>query len=708
MSDDQQPVQPVVGLNIRKQATSRSPRLGILPRGALIEVGERSPDGKWGKIAKVVEGKIAPGVQGGEVDPAAATGWVFLGELDAQPGEPEARDAIVVPATPRPIKAGDLIGHIGEYQQYDDAKPVARRGWRPLLHLEVFSGEDVPTFVAHSRAYAKKLPPGGSRFVVEQGAMLVYQSQADVQIKPGEAVCPAADSPASGRWAKVRRGVVQVVERARLGAFNSGSNTYANGAVWTGWYVGAGPQERTRSEADARKHNYTRREVVTPTGPSLWVERSALGGGGARTVAAALPAWSAFPLQLKNAKPPEVGFTLVLSREELARVPAHDQAVDPEGHRWWRLNVRSTSTDPAHSVITNGWACEQGHARVSWQSPWAWPGFEFVDEGQIQPVDLLSRAYHRLGVAEPGEGQDFKTRADKVEASALVKKIYEHIDRDKNGTLDAQELREAMRQPLLARSLARVIAHYESEWGGEMAKWHELDPLMLEGVAEWKAEKLRIDSLRWWPQLAGKLKGFPASPNAHHIHPIALIANFIGVAVDLSLEEARVRAFLRMIRVGEGTEGPAGYERLFGGSSFIKDHGKTFADHPRIVIKSGKYRSSAAGAYQVMGYTWDDPGQVALRARYGIKNFEPKSQDRYGVILVKHKRSALEEVKQGKTREAIEKCNREWASLPGSPYGQPTVNWARALAEYNGYLEQEKQGKSDLAIAKGDIDDLLK
>ncbi|MDC0668033.1 SH3 domain-containing protein [Nannocystis radixulma] len=693
--------EPVVGLNIRKEASSNSPKLGILPRGTRIEVGERSKNGKWAKIAKVIEGQIAPVKQGMPVDPAASTGWVFLGELDPDTGAPEL-DKVVVLDKPAAIKAGSIVGHLGEYQRYEDAKPVPQRGTRPLLHVEVFSGDDVPAFVERCRKYAETLPAAGkSLLLIESGALLVEPTAADVTIDGTQEI--KADGASSGRWVKVRRGTLQLAERSALGTFSSKTNTYTGGLQWTGWFVGPTDNLRTKSEAEAKQKGYTRREVLALSGPPVWIERSALGENGQRAQAGGtLQGWSTFPLQVANAKAPEVTFSHVRSRSELEKTKADDRAVDDKGKKWWRVDLGATS----RSRSTTGWVCEEGHAKVSWQSPWSWPGFEFVAEGEVTPADLMSRDLLVSGGALKLEEMDFKARADKVEDSALIQKIYEHIDANKDGRLDPQELKNAVKQPLLERSLSRIIAHYESEWGGEMSKWDELDPLMLDGVEEWKVEKQRIDTLRWWPEVAGKLEKFPADPTVHHIHPIALVANFLGEG--LGLEEARVRAFLRMLRVGEGTEGTAGYERLFGGSSFIKDHGKTFADHPRIVISSGKYKSSAAGAYQVMGYTWDDPGQIALRNRYGITDFTPRSQDRYGVILVKHKRNALEEVKRGEIREAIRKCNTEWASLPGSPYGQPTITFDQAIREYEDYLEREQRGDTDLAIAPGDIDDLLR
>ena len=40
---------------------------------------------------------------------------------------------------------------------------------------------------------------------------------------------------------------------------------------------------------------------------------------------------------------------------------------------------------------------------------------------------------------------------------------------------------------------------------------------------------------------------------------------------------------------------------------------------------------------------------------------------------------------QGRLNVALEKTAKEWASLPGSPYGQPTMTLAKAFAIYAQY-----------------------
>lgn len=136
-----------------------------------------------------------------------------------------------------------------------------------------------------------------------------------------------------------------------------------------------------------------------------------------------------------------------------------------------------------------------------------------------------------------------------------------------------------------------------------------------------------------------------------------------------------VQAMLKLIRTGEGTTGPNGYSLLFGGSLF-----QGFSDHPRKTItlpSRGKPLSStAAGAYQILAGTWD-----TLRQQYGLEvfpDFSPASQDKAAIALISG-RNALNDVCAGNFQTAIGKCNKEWASLPGSPYGQPTLTMEKAL-----------------------------
>lgn len=151
--------------------------------------------------------------------------------------------------------------------------------------------------------------------------------------------------------------------------------------------------------------------------------------------------------------------------------------------------------------------------------------------------------------------------------------------------------------------------------------------------------------------------------------PVA-IAHFAS-----ALDDDNVRAFLDVIRACEGTSGQNGYRTHFGGTLF-----DSFDDHPRVVITARLGRrpisSSAAGAYQILQRTWD-----GLRKQYDFADFSPPQQDAAAVALIAG-RSALRAVQEGLFDRAIALCAKEWASLPGSPYGQPTKELAWCRARY--------------------------
>ena len=137
------------------------------------------------------------------------------------------------------------------------------------------------------------------------------------------------------------------------------------------------------------------------------------------------------------------------------------------------------------------------------------------------------------------------------------------------------------------------------------------------------------------------------------------------------LQNPNVKAFLHTIRVGEGTADDDGYRRMFTGKMF-----DDFSQHPNIVNRSGSLSSTAAGAYQFLKRTWDECQQAL-----SLPDFSPASQDLAALFLIE-RRGALQDVIEGRLSAAISKCNREWASLPGSTYGQPTRTLAQATQTY--------------------------
>lgn len=86
--------------------------------------------------------------------------------------------------------------------------------------------------------------------------------------------------------------------------------------------------------------------------------------------------------------------------------------------------------------------------------------------------------------------------------------------------------------------------------------------------------------------------------------------------------------------------------------------------------------SSAAGRYQI-----NLPTFLRLRTLLGTTGFGPQVQDDMAIQLIKEQ-GALELVMGGEVTEALAKCSKIWASLPGSDSDQPQAKIADLLDTY--------------------------
>jgi len=142
-----------------------------------------------------------------------------------------------------------------------------------------------------------------------------------------------------------------------------------------------------------------------------------------------------------------------------------------------------------------------------------------------------------------------------------------------------------------------------------------------------------------------------------------------------ALQHKNVVAFLRLIRAGESNQSDSAYRVMFGGSHFTAPPWK----HPHRRVTVGRLTSTAAGAYQFLARTWD-----GLVLQYQFEDFSPRNQDLGAVALIAQ-RGALDDVIAGRIEDAVRKCRKEWASLPGAGYNQPERTFNQVMATYKGY-----------------------
>ncbi|TCW85566.1 hypothetical protein C5O80_10315 [Burkholderia sp. SRS-46] len=156
------------GLRVRK-APGGAP-IGVLPQGASVGIGKiETKHGKqWGQLTDLDGISLYPQEAGGYVDPSSAIGgWVFLGQENGGPvAEETAQDSLferVVVTTGQgtpgdtsgiPVKAGDLIGHLGRYDSLNQRSSGAR-----MAHIEVFCDDSIQSFLEQGRAWVNQHGP---------------------------------------------------------------------------------------------------------------------------------------------------------------------------------------------------------------------------------------------------------------------------------------------------------------------------------------------------------------------------------------------------------------------------------------------------------------------------------------------------------------------------------------------------------------------
>ena len=139
-----EPLQPRrYGLNLRSRDGQI---LALLNPGATLSIQPQASHSRYHLVTAILSGEMLP------ARTAEETPRCYIWRDSLEPiTQPQAFDDVVVLDTPCPIQAGDLIGHLGQYQHNGEGRP------QRLLHLEVFSCDDVPAFIAHCQRQADLL-----------------------------------------------------------------------------------------------------------------------------------------------------------------------------------------------------------------------------------------------------------------------------------------------------------------------------------------------------------------------------------------------------------------------------------------------------------------------------------------------------------------------------------------------------------------------
>jgi hypothetical protein len=331
-----------VGLNIRAEAGSPT-ILGILPHGARVRIGEKSKNGRWGRIEAIESGVPMPPRVAGFVDSRADKGWVYLekerGHLLLNPVVSEALcDQVVVPLTPIRINAGELIGHLGQYWLPDDPARDHR-----MIHLEVFCGDDLESFLSGSRAAAKK--------IIDFDKLPLLRIDKGVKLFAGRSIDEeGAHAPETA--------VVQIYSQATLDALSADckgpkDDAYGDGQPW--WKVTSANSRYEEISGWVRNRQMPPNGGVTRESPHAWKDFDAITGSdaGNPTIFNTVDGWLDYALGEDKPLTGDIGKLKPLAcnvYRALSPMRNESQAADEmralKGHKW--LAYRASRLIPKH------------------------------------------------------------------------------------------------------------------------------------------------------------------------------------------------------------------------------------------------------------------------------------------------------------------------------------------------------------------------
>lgn len=250
------------GLRVR-QSHPHGSVTAILPQGGSFSIGKQ--ENGWGQITEVHASSLLPPLAGGFVEPRIAVGgWVFLGSENGGPLVKEMMPddsfgRVVFPSSPPsqpgtaspgvPVKAGDLIGHLGCYDSLYECTIGTR-----MVHIEVFCDDSIDSYIKQSRAWVDAHGPSAKDWQAlgfpTRPTILRISPRTKLYKMPDH---EGADAP--------KTDVIQVYSLAELARDKNRQFTEAQDdphmkckVNW--WHVQSGDHMRNPIEGWVREYNY--------------------------------------------------------------------------------------------------------------------------------------------------------------------------------------------------------------------------------------------------------------------------------------------------------------------------------------------------------------------------------------------------------------------------------------------------------------------
>ncbi|VVO35587.1 hypothetical protein [Pseudomonas fluorescens] len=252
---------------------------------------------------------------------------------------------------------------------------------------------------------------------------------------------------------------------------------------------------------------------------------------------------TAAQLKILSAASPLSAADLLVPKSLLDGLPADRKiavpaTADRRACNWYRLDGLLHDAD---NTLLDGWVREEVGV-TPWLSPWSWEGYDVIFDYST-PKHAMASFLSAVDHFSEAQRERYRPLADKDDQGPMKSRLYDIIDRNRDGKMTAEELQAVLHLPAHAQSISQLIIYKESEWFHQAQKWDALDELLGHSGStphlNWLAEKQRIEQLSWWGEVAEKV-GLPSWGKAYHFHPVGLVGSFSAENDDNDLKWLKV------------------------------------------------------------------------------------------------------------------------------------------------------------------------
>ena len=509
----------VKGIAVYEAANDKQ-KLTYLPPKATFELdGEENG---YAKIRKIKDCHVPNLLKENDSEDAAHKGYVKVTSLTSFTFKPEKFNDIVVLKSPIAISSGDFIGYIGHNQQQTDhfnepaqssistIKRPSDTKLPPLLHVELFTCEDLSAFITKTRALADNLPESEKNLIlVEKKARLIKELKADGNLNSGlgikfisnkdnyyikinlEYTLNSREYYTENNLITQRYRFINDIEE--LGDRSSNKkkeiiltndqkfwlkNRYNE--IHPQLAISDIPDKVELVEIDHTSSSVKIRFCVDTK--YYWVASKDVSHlfGQIGIFNNAIPYWNNFPLSLDNLPPATKDNTVHFPRTVSLDSLSNENLITIEDESTGSIWVKVTAGNEDRRSIT-GWVNIKKDAQehVKRISPWHWQGFETVIEKASVGEFYTKINDNRAGTLDIKEYTD----SMKVMHKILIESLLYSVQRKKGlPPFTVEFLKDGLRNSWIAEMIGHLIIKYESEWYADKAltKWNEIDNLLEE------------------------------------------------------------------------------------------------------------------------------------------------------------------------------------------------------------------------------------